>query len=74
MSKRARNDGLDTARIYPAGDIDAFHRRQPLDEVEPGHYLSGDLPQELHKEIGARDGWSLVDYSPPGSKTPKGEE
>jgi hypothetical protein len=69
MSKRARNDTGAPVAVYPAGDVDAYNRRQPLDVVEPGKYLSGSLPQKLHEEIGSGDGWTLVDYSPPGSKT-----
>jgi hypothetical protein len=68
MSKRARNDGPEPVAVYPPGDVDAFNRQEPLDVVEPGKYLSADVPQAIHKELGERDGWTLVDYTPPGAK------
>jgi hypothetical protein len=70
MSKRARNDATDARAVFPAGDVDAFNRNEPLDVVEPGHYLSGDVPQKVHEELAASPdgGWTLIDYTPPGAK------
>jgi hypothetical protein len=65
MSKRARNDRGESQSVYAADDT---YLVKPLDVVEPGHYLSGELPQKLHEEIGAMDGWSLVEYTPPSKK------
>lgn len=64
MSKRARNDGPEPRAIFPAGST----TEPPLDVVEPGKYLSGDVPQKVHEEVGRMDGWSLVEYTAPGSK------
>jgi hypothetical protein len=35
MSKRARWDGVEPIPVYPPGDVEAFHRRETLDVVEP---------------------------------------
>jgi hypothetical protein len=70
MSKRARWDGVEPIPVYPPGDVEAFHRRETLDVVEPGKYLSGDVPQRIHEELAAGDPrWTLVEYNPPGSKS-----
>lgn len=71
MSKRARNDGTETRYVFPPGDVDAFNRNEPLDIVEPGKYLSGDVPQAIHEQIATDPSWTLVDYTPPGSKQGK---
>lgn len=65
MSKRARNDRAESQSVYAADDT---FLTKPLDTVEAGHFLSGELPQKLHEEIGAMDGWTLVEYTPPGKK------
>lgn len=64
MSKRARNDRAESQSVYAADDT---YLTKPY-TVEPGHFLSGDLPQKTHEEIGAMDGWTLVEYTPPGKK------
>ena len=69
MSKRARNDGAEPRPVYSPDDP---YLTSPLDVVEPGKYLSGELPQKLHEEVGRMDGWTLVDYTPPGDKKKEG--
>lgn len=73
MPKRARNDSREAVPVFDAQDPRGVYA-EPVDVVEPGHLLTSDAPQRLHLEIGARDGWSLVDYSPPGSKPSKSDD
>lgn len=75
MSKRARWNGSQPVEVYPPGDVDAFNRHETLDVVEPGAYLSGDVNQEVHKQLAEGDPrWSLVEYNPPGSKQSGGDK
>ena len=69
MSKRARNDGAEPRPVFAPDDT---YNTSPLDVVEPGKYLSGDVPQKIHEEVGRMDGWSLVEYTPPGEKKKEG--
>ena len=70
MSKRARNDGAEPRPVFDSQDDRGVYA-QPVDVVDPGKYLTADAPQRLHEEIGRMDGWSLVDYTPPGGKDSK---
>lgn len=67
MSKRARNDSSEPRPVFDSQDERGVYA-PPVDVVEPGAYLTSDAPQRLHLEIGAMDGFTLVEHTPPGGK------